>query len=148
MWWRQSVTDRQTDRHTQGLSYIDIVQLSRVMAGPWCFWVKCFCSNSDKSSLQLLLVIMSCLIPSSFSKIAIFSGTTSIMMLAKSGAESYLTFSSTNKLEDASLLVKLKHLAKLAPMFFAIATFRIGSLAFIFVRRSPFNTNNPIIRNQ
>ena len=68
-----------------------------------------------------------------FSRATMFSGITSILMLGKSGAESYLTFSRMKKLDDTTLLMKLKLILKLSPMFATMAGFRLGSLSVIMV---------------
>ena len=91
-----------------------------------------------ESSLQLLLVITICLknetLPGPTSVSSILS---SILVIGKSGAESYLTFGQENLLQKCGqgwkgLLNKIKLLAKYSPVFIVTAIFRLSALEIVF----------------
>ena len=91
-----------------------------------------------ESSLQLLLVVTICLrheiLPGPTSVSSILS---SILVIGKSGAESYLTFGQVNLLEKGGqgwngLLYKIKLLAKYSPVFIVTAIFRLSALEIFF----------------
>ena len=56
----------------------------------------------------------------------------SIVMIGKASAESYLTFGSKNELEGVSVSQHICLLATTAPAFILTAVFRVGSIALIF----------------
>ena len=53
----------------------------------------------------------------------------SLLMIAKSGAENFLTFGQENKLENRKFLGKLKLMGKMMPVFLLTAFFRIATLS-------------------
>ena len=53
----------------------------------------------------------------------------SVLMVAKAGAENFLTSGVENKMSDRSTLSKLKLMARFIPVFMLTATFRIGTIA-------------------
>lgn len=59
------------------------------------------------------------------------SGLSSVVMIGKSGAEAFLTFSADNVMETAKLKTKIWLLIKWSPIFITCAMFRIGSLALL-----------------
>ena len=94
-----------------------------------------------ESSLQVFLVVWIILknrdqgneIPGS----SISSILSSLLMISKSGAESYLTFGEENKLEICGrgwggLLSKLKLLATYSPVFLVTAVFRLSAAVVVF----------------
>lgn len=90
-----------------------------------------------ESSLQLLLVISICFETGELSLSSASSLLSSILMIGKSGAESYLTFGKENLLEQTGtgwrgLLNKLKLLGIYSPVFCVTAAFRLTALAVIF----------------
>ena len=90
-----------------------------------------------ESSLQLLLVLVICFKTGEFTSSSISSLLSSVVMIGKSGAESYLTFGSENLLEQTGpgwrgLLKKLKLLATYAPVFIATTSSRLTALAVVF----------------
>ena len=87
--------------------------------------------SSFEASYQLYLVILSSIISGAPSTATLVSGSSSMMMIGKSSAEAYLTFSRENKLEGTPLIQKIKYLSLYAPVFILTAIFRIGSLAVI-----------------
>ena len=90
-----------------------------------------------ESSLQLFLVLLICFKNGEVSLSSASSLLSSIVMIGKSGAESYLTFGSENLLEETGpgwrgLLKKLKLLAIYAPVFIATTSARLTALAVVF----------------
>ena len=56
----------------------------------------------------------------------------SILMIAKAGAENFLTFGEENKIADRNILGKLKQIVKLLPAFLFTALFRITTLSLCY----------------
>jgi len=91
-----------------------------------------------ESSLQLILVLAICFKTGQFTASSISSLLSSVVMIGKSGAESYLTFGSENLLEQTGpgwrgLLKKLKLLAIYAPVFIATTSSRLTATAVVFM---------------
>ena len=85
-----------------------------------------------ESALQLGLVLSIWLSGGEITMSAIFSATSSVTMIGKAGAESFLTFGGENKLEGLNLGGKLGLLAWTSPVFVFTAIFRILGLAIYF----------------
>ena len=90
-----------------------------------------------ESSLQLMVVLAICLNSGKVSKPCASSLASSIVMIGKSGAESYLTFGSENLIEQTGrgkegLLKKLKLFGSYAPVFIATTSARLTALAVVF----------------
>ena len=90
-----------------------------------------------ESSLQLMLVLAISLSTGRFNWVSLSSFLSSVLMIGKSGAESYLTFGNDNLIELAvgglqGLLRKLKLLAIYSPMFVATTASRLTALAVMF----------------
>ena len=93
--------------------------------------------SQGESSLQVLLVALIALRTQKVSASSASSIFSSILMISKSGAESYLTFGEENKMEKCGrgfrgLLNKLKLLATYSPVFLATAVFRLSTLVVVF----------------
>ena len=91
-----------------------------------------------ESSLQLMLVLLICLKTGEFTASSVSSLLSSVVMIGKSGAESYLTFGSENLLEQTGpgwrgLLKKLRLLATYAPVFIATTSSRLTASAVVFM---------------
>ena len=89
-----------------------------------------------ESSLQLLLVFIISMMNRNFTTTRINALVSSILVIGKSGAESYLTFGQDNLLEKCGpgftgLLKKLKLLATYAPVFTATALYRLSATGII-----------------
>jgi len=86
-----------------------------------------------ESSLQLFLVLLSWFSSKSgrASSSSLSAALSSILVIGKSGAESFLTFGHDNRLEMSGTLQRLKLLAIYSPVFTLTAIFRITSLAAI-----------------
>ena len=89
-----------------------------------------------ESSLQILLVVRICLKTQNIPLSSASSILSSLLMIGKSGAESYLTFGEENKLEKRGegwqgLINKLKLLATYSPVFLATALFRLSALSIV-----------------
>ena len=90
-----------------------------------------------ESSLQLMVVLAICLNSGRVSKPCASSLASSVVMIGKSGAESYLTFGSENLIEQTGrgkrgLFNKLKLFGTYAPVFIATTSARLTALAVIF----------------
>ena len=93
--------------------------------------------SQTESTLQLILVLTICLTTGKFTWSSVSSLLSSVVMIGKSGAESYLIFGRENLLEQTGpgwrgLLKKLKFLATYSPVFIATASFRLTALAVVF----------------
>ena len=89
-----------------------------------------------ESSLQLMLVLVICLKTGKFTWSSASSLLSSVLMIGKSGAESYLTFGSKNLLAETGggwrgLIKKLKLLAMHAPVFIATTASRLTAFAVV-----------------
>jgi len=84
-----------------------------------------------ESSLQLFLVLLTWFNSGEASKSSLSSALSSILVIGKSGAESFLTFGHDNRLEESGTLQRLKLLAIYSPVFTLTAIFRIMALAAI-----------------
>ena len=89
-----------------------------------------------ESSLQILVVVFICLKTRNLPLSSASSILSSLLMIGKSGAESYLTFGEENKLEKCGegwqgLINKLKLLATYSPVFLATALFRLSALSIV-----------------
>ena len=90
-----------------------------------------------ESSLQALMVVAICLKKESLTANSISSLLSSMLVISKSGAESYLTFGGENKLENCGsgwkgFLNKLRLLATYSPVFFVTAVYRLSAAEIIF----------------
>ena len=84
-----------------------------------------------ESTFQLIFVGLMSLWSREASTTGLVSMVSSIVMIGKAGAESYLTFGSRNELEGVSLPKHICLLATTSLVFIATAVFRVGSLALI-----------------
>jgi len=87
-----------------------------------------------ESSLQLMLVLVISFTTGEFTLSSVSSLLSSVVMIGKSGAESYLTFGRENLLEQTGpgwrgLLNKIKLLAVYSPVFIATTSARLTALA-------------------
>ena len=81
-----------------------------------------------EAALQLFLVIYTTLLSGNLTFASLSSALSSITMIGKAGAESFLTFQQSDKLEGAGMLKKLKLLLFYAPLFIITSIFRVGTL--------------------
>jgi len=84
-----------------------------------------------ESSLQLFLVLLTWFNSGEASSSSLSSALSSILVIGKSGAESFLTFGHDNQLEVSGTLQRLKLLAIYSPVFTLTAIFRLMALAAI-----------------
>jgi len=89
--------------------------------------------GSYESSLQLLNIMNVWLIGiDDFEDSEKMAMASSLVMIAKSGAENFLTFGAENLMSDErSILSKLRILAKFIPVFLLTGFFRIGTIAAV-----------------
>ena len=98
-----------------------------------------------ESALQLGLVLSIWFSGGETTTSAIFSATSSVIMIGKAGAEKFLTFGAENKLEGLSLGGKLGMLAWTSPVFILTAIFRISGLAIIFAWAGNLSAGNLLL---
>ena len=84
--------------------------------------------GSFEASLQLFL-ILTIWFSGHTPNLDIPAMSSSLLMIAKSGAESFLTFGEENNLREMSIMGQLKQMAKLMPVFFLTGTFRVTVLS-------------------
>ena len=100
--------------HTENIKIINV----RATAYEGCF----------ESSLQLLF-ILSLWFGRITPDLDIPAMSSSLLVMAKSGAESFLTFGQDNKLRERNIMGKLKQIAKLILVFLLTAGFRVTTLS-------------------
>ena len=87
--------------------------------------------SSNESAIQLIFVAIISLWSREITHTGKMSMISSIVMIGKSSAESYLTFGSRNELEGISLWKHTCLLLTISPAFILTALFRVGSFALI-----------------
>ena len=87
--------------------------------------------SSNESTMQLIFVAIISLWSRETTNAGLMSMISSIVMIGKASAESYLTFDSKNELKGVSVCRHICLLATVAPAFILTAVFRVGSFAVL-----------------
>merc|ERR1712107_16205 len=87
--------------------------------------------SSNESAMQLIFVGLISMCAKKTSVIGLLSMASSLLMVGKAAAESYLTFGKRDELKEAFLLKHITLLATFSPIFILTAVFRIGSFVVI-----------------
>merc|ERR1719228_1911326 len=83
--------------------------------------------GSYESSLQLFLILF-LWFAGETPTLDISAMSSSLLMIAKSGAENFLTFGQENKLGERNIMEKLRNIGKFIPVFCLTAAFRVTAL--------------------
>ena len=87
--------------------------------------------SSNESAIQLIFVGLISICAKGTSATGLLSMASSLLMVGKAAAESYLTFGKKDELKEASLLKHITLLATFSPIFILTAVFIIGSFVVI-----------------
>ena len=87
--------------------------------------------SSNESAMQLIFVGLISMCAKKTSVTGLLSMASSLLMVGKAAAETYLTFGNKEELKETSLLKHVTLLATFSPVFILTAVFRIGSFVVI-----------------